>query len=85
MGKMKQIFEMHNYTTTQLLMSEKEDLIEYIEYLRSVISEAKGDKEHISDVERVVMYKIYKEEHYDPLATDNQPFEKWLECTCKGI
>ena len=80
MGKMKQIFEMHNYTTTQLLMSEKEDLIEYIEYLRSVIPKAKGDKEHISDVERVVMYKIYKEEHYDPLATDNQPFEEWLEC-----
>ena len=69
---MKQIFEMHNYTTTQLLMSEKEDLIEYIEYLRL--------NPKTLNARRAALYKIYKEEHYDPLATDNQPFEEWLEC-----
>ena len=36
MGKIKEFAEMDGYTETQLLMCEKEDLIEYIEYLRKM-------------------------------------------------
>ena len=39
MGKIKEFAEMDGYTETQLLMCEKEDLIEYIKYLRAVTTE----------------------------------------------
>ena len=39
MGKIKEFAEMDGYTETQLLMCEKEDLIEYIKYLRTITAE----------------------------------------------
>ena len=39
MGKIKEFAEMDGYTETQLLMCEKEDLIEYIKFLRTIMPE----------------------------------------------
>ena len=44
-----------NYTESQLLMCEKEDLIEYIKYLRTITPEEEGEMlKHAWDVEALL-------------------------------
>eukprot|EP01048_Picozoa_sp_COSAG05_P021645 COSAG05_NODE_4054_length_1696_cov_3.380088_1_plen_88_part_00 len=53
MGKIKEFTEMNNYTETQLLMCEKEDLIEYIKYLRTITPEEEGEMLKHASVEDI--------------------------------
>ena len=53
MGKIKEFTEMNNYTDTQLLMCEKEDLIEYIKYLRTITPEEEGEMLKHASVEDI--------------------------------
>ena len=53
MGKIKEFAEMDGYTETQLLMCEKEDLIEYIKYLRTITPEEEGEMLKHASVEDI--------------------------------
>ena len=53
MGKIKEFAEMDGYTETQLLMCEKEDLIEYIKFLRTIMPEEAEELEKYVVVEDV--------------------------------
>ena len=58
MGKMKQFAEMNDYSESQLLMCEKEDLIEYIKYLRTITPEEEAEMlKHASvkDIQRDII------------------------------